>query len=37
LSLVKRIVEENHKGEVYVKQSDLGKGTTFRIRLKRVL
>jgi signal transduction histidine kinase len=36
LSLVKRIVEETHKGEVFVKSSELGKGTTFQIRLKRV-
>ena len=36
LSLVKRIVENNHKGEVFVKQSELGKGTTFRIQLKRL-
>jgi signal transduction histidine kinase len=36
LSLVKRIVEENHKGAVFVKQSELGKGTTFRIQLKRL-
>lgn len=35
LSLAKRIVEENHKGKVFVKQSDLGKGTTFRIQLNR--
>lgn len=35
LSLVKRIVEEYHEGKVFVKQSSLGKGTTFRISLKR--
>lgn len=35
LSLVKRIIEVNHKGEIYVKQSQEGLGTTFRIRLKR--
>jgi two-component system, sporulation sensor kinase D len=34
LSLVKRIVEEYHKGSIFVKQSELGKGTTFRIELK---
>lgn len=36
LSLVKRIVEETHKGEVFVKSSELGNGTTFQIRLNRV-
>jgi two-component system, sporulation sensor kinase D len=35
LSLVKRIIEENHDGKIFVKSSDLGKGTTFRILLKR--
>ena len=35
LSLAKRIVEEYHKGRIYVKVSELGKGTTFRIELKR--
>ena len=35
LSLAKRIVEEYHKGRIYVKASELGKGTTFRIELKR--
>jgi len=33
LSLVKRIVEEYHKGKIYVRNSELGKGTTFRIML----
>lgn len=33
LSLVKRIVEEFHKGKVYVLKSELGVGTTFRISL----
>ncbi|MGJ8661790.1 MAG: sensor histidine kinase [Bacteroidota bacterium] len=33
LSLVKRIVNEYHKGRVYVLNSELGKGTTFRISL----
>ena len=33
LSLAKRIVEEYHKGHIYVKSSELGKGTTFRIEL----
>ena len=35
LSLAKRIVEEYHKGRIFVKQSEVGKGTTFRIELKR--
>lgn len=35
LSLSKRIIEQYHKGELYVKSSELGKGTTFRIVLKR--
>ena len=34
LSLAKRIVEEYHKGRIFVKYSELGKGTTFRIELK---
>ena len=34
LSLSKRIIEQYHKGELFVKNSDLGKGTTFRILLK---
>ena len=33
LALVKRIVEEYHSGRVYVKESELGKGTTFRVEL----
>ncbi len=35
LSLAKRIVEEYHKGHIYVKQSEVGRGTTFRIELHR--
>lgn len=35
LSLSKRIVEQFHKGQLYVKQSELEKGTTFRILLQR--
>ena len=35
LSLSKRIIEQYHKGELYVKSSEFGKGTTFRIVLKR--
>jgi len=33
LSLVKRIIEEYHGGKIYVKQSEINKGTTFRITL----
>lgn len=33
LSLAKRIVEEYHKGHIYVKNSEVGRGTTFRIEL----
>jgi signal transduction histidine kinase len=35
LSLSKRIVEVYHKGELAVKQSEIGKGTTFKIVLKK--
>lgn len=35
LSLAKRIVEEYHHGRIYVKSSEVGKGTTFRIELKK--
>lgn len=35
LSLVKRIVNEYHHGKVFVAQSELNKGTTFRILLKK--
>lgn len=34
LSLAKRIVEEYHKGRIFVKRSELNVGTTFRIELK---
>lgn len=33
LSLAKRIVEEYHNGKIWVKSSEVGKGTTFRIEL----
>ena len=33
LSLAKRIIEEYHKGKIYVLSSEIGKGTTFRIEL----
>jgi two-component system, sporulation sensor kinase D len=35
LSLTKRIVEEYHKGRIFVKRSEIGGGTTFRIMLQR--
>ena len=35
LSLSKRIIEQYHKGELFVKYSEPGKGTTFRIILKK--
>ena len=35
LSLAKRIVEEYHKGRIFVKQSEIGKGTTFRIEMPK--
>lgn len=34
LSLSKRIIETYHKGKLILKESRLGKGTTFRIKLK---
>jgi signal transduction histidine kinase len=33
LSLCKRIIEQYHKGQLYVKSTEVGKGTTFRIIL----
>lgn len=35
LSLAKRIIHEYHHGKIYVKSSELGRGTTFRIELRR--
>ncbi len=35
LSLVKRIVESYHSGKIFVKSSEIGKGTTFRIILNK--
>ena len=35
LSLSKRIIEDYHKGKIFVKRSTLGEGTTFRIRLPK--
>lgn len=37
LSLAKRIVEEYHKGRIYVKESEINVGTTFRIELPKNL
>ena len=34
LSLTKRIIEDYHKGRIFVKRSEIGKGTTFQIELK---
>jgi len=36
LSLTKRIVENYHNGHIVVRESELGKGTTFRITLKSI-
>jgi signal transduction histidine kinase len=35
LSLAKRIIEEYHKGKIFVKSSVVGQGTTFRIQLRK--
>ncbi len=35
LSLARRIVEDYHKGRIFVKSSEVGKGTTFRIELPK--
>ena len=35
LSLAKRIVEEYHKGRIFVKSSEVGVGTTFRIEMPK--
>ena len=36
LSLTKRMVENYHNGQIFVKDSELGKGTTFRIVLRNI-
>lgn len=36
LSLTKRIIEDYHKGKVFVLRSELGEGTTMRIMLEQV-
>lgn len=35
LSLSKRIIEQYHRGQLFVKQSEPGRGTTFRIILRK--
>ena len=35
LSLTKRIVEDYHRGKIFIKHSEVGQGTTFRITLPR--
>ena len=35
LTLVKRIIEEYHGGKIYVKDSEIGVGTTFRIEIPK--
>ena len=37
LTLAKRIVEEYHSGRIYVKESEVGIGTTFRIELNKAI
>jgi len=36
LSLSKRIVKEYHKGKIFVKHSEIGKGTTFTVKLPKM-
>ena len=36
LSLSKRIVEDYHNGKIFVKKSELGKGTSFQILLDKI-
>lgn len=35
LSLSRRIIEQYHRGQIFIKQSEVGRGTTFRILLRR--
>ena len=35
LSLARRIIEDYHKGKIFVKNSVVGQGTTFRVSLKK--
>ena len=37
LSLSKRIIEDYHKGKIFVKKSEIGKGTTFQILLNKIV
>ena len=37
LSLVKRIVEDYHKGQVYILHSELGKGSTLELSVKELM
>lgn len=37
LTLAKRIVEEYHNGQIYVKESEIGVGTTIRIEIPKVV
>jgi signal transduction histidine kinase len=37
LSLSRRIINDYHKGKLFVKSSTIGKGTTFRIIMKKVI
>ncbi|QQR97800.1 MAG: HAMP domain-containing histidine kinase [Sphingobacteriales bacterium] len=37
LALSKRIIEDYHKGKIFVKESTEGKGTTFRITIKNIM
>lgn len=36
LSLSKRIIESYHKGKLVLKESEVGKGSTFRIKLRKI-
>ncbi len=35
LTLTRRIVEQYHRGQIFVKSSEPGKGTTFRVVLNK--
>ncbi len=37
LSLTQRIVQDYHNGRIYVKKSEIGKGTTFTVMLNELL
>ncbi|WP_394801824.1 sensor histidine kinase [Chryseobacterium daecheongense] len=36
LSLAKRVIQEYHNGDIRIAQTEVGKGTTFRIMIKKV-